>query len=619
MGYAWGESAQTTAVDPPTAPQPTATAAQATTTAPVPAEAEAGARSYHLVDTGVPLPSVPRAGVRVDLYMPGPSAEKPPLMLYLTGGLWDMPDDRYLAAAAAGDAMQRRGIAVAAVRYALADGYVFEECAQDVAKVVRFFVDQADHYGYDAERISLVGHESGALLAALLALDRNLLADAGVEPQRLAGAVGIRGLYDLSEEILGGHPDRGFYSWAGGKEHNARRAVSPVTHVHRQAPPFLVLYGGDDAPGYAQGGRMFAQALRAAGAKNVQSMLVPERDERKMWNLSGEGNRVAALLAEFARKDPVPQPIEGAWAVKQIWSDKPPLTSEVFWDESLVEAHAMTPRLKWAVARIFDKTAYELNAYPFETYHAIDLATYLASRPTSEVGQGDWLVVTNIRGERQVLSAEQIRANKPQLVVGLDDERNLFRLTGWYRMDQRYSWQPDEEHQPKMIRPVGAFLFFPQPAPRELVDATFATYGLTPASFQLMKADPLGPVRGVAPEIWRVLTGQNGCLACHAFRGAGARSHHARADDGQGYGAVALALEEYPPLAWWQFLFDQEAAAATIGVRPLKVEGPAARALYDLVATERDHRDWPRTNPPSTPYAETSPAMLELLTRGGAP
>ena len=91
---------------------------------------------YHAVDTGVPAPDVERAGIRLDVYVPAFTPTRtirPPLFVFVVGGLWAMPDDNYTVGPALADELQREGIATAIVRFAVADGYLLDRCARDIA------------------------------------------------------------------------------------------------------------------------------------------------------------------------------------------------------------------------------------------------------------------------------------------------------------------------------------------------------------------------------------------------------------------------------------------------------------------------------------------------------
>jgi hypothetical protein len=157
-------------------------------------------------------------------------------------------------------------------------------------------------------------------------------------------------------------------------------------------------------------------------------------------------------------------------------------------------------------------------------------------------------------------------------------------------LKRAYSWIKGEEPMPMMIRPLGAFLHFRTPLPKELRNSTYAPFGLDEASFRWVDRDPLAPVRSMTdgrPGLREAMIGTQGCLKCHSFRGSGARAHHTLADSGKPYGAFALPLEEYPTDVLRRFLFEQEKVARSFGVVPLPVEPNAARELFDLVNREK--------------------------------
>jgi hypothetical protein len=160
-------------------------------------------------------------------------------------------------------------------------------------------------------------------------------------------------------------------------------------------------------------------------------------------------------------------------------------------------------------------------------------------------------------------------------------------------MQRLYSWVDEPVQPPTMIRPVGAFLHFPVDIPRTLWNGSYAAFGLSPASFRWQSTDPLAPIRDLPARLQVVLTGPSGCLTCHAFRGAGARSHHVTAERGEPAGAFALALEEYPAKVLQDFLFDQDRVAGMFGVKPLPVKPAEAKELVTLV--DRERQKSPRT------------------------
>jgi hypothetical protein len=256
-----------------------------------------------------------------------------------------------------------------------------------------------------------------------------------------------------------------------------------------------------------------------------------------------------------------------------------------FWkNEKLVVTRPVNGLLQVAIVRVLAERTYEIHPAPMREYHAIPLAAYLATRP--DIGSGEHLVVTNIRGEQLYLRTADIAKHAPVIVIGIDEERNLFRIATGYQLQREYTWR-ETPPPPKMTRPVGAFLFFPNGEPPEIEDTTLAGFGLTPASFRFTKDDPLARIRSLSPELRDALSGRDGCLKCHSLHGAGARAHHVRANDGQPHGGFALPLEEYTRDVLQRFLFDQDTVAASFGVDPLHIDPPTANALFEMISVKK--------------------------------
>jgi hypothetical protein len=260
------------------------------------------------------------------------------------------------------------------------------------------------------------------------------------------------------------------------------------------------------------------------------------------------------------------------------------LEYEAFWRRAeLVVRRPVTGRLEATLMEIFVDAPQELDAWPRHEYAAIPLGAWLAALDAREVGTGDHLVITNVRGEQLHLRREDIAREEPVIVIGIDAETNLYKMFTTYQITREYSWKAGPSPMPVSIRPVGPFLFFPRGAPPHLEDATMAGFGLAPNGFRFMKDDPLAVARGLPPDLREALVGRAGCLKCHSLRGAGARAHHVRAADMRPQGGFALPLEEYPEDVLRRFLFDQEAVAASFGVTPLTLPEPTASALFSLV------------------------------------
>jgi hypothetical protein len=471
-------------------------------------------------------------GVHVDVYLP--AGRPAPWMIFAE-------DHRCPGIAVE---MQRRGVAVALVSTKAENpGENQTQLTERFAKVMRDLATLPKRLSL-AEKPVLAGAFDAAAMVALLALDDHY--DLGA---RIAGVITMNGTYE-----------------------------APIRYARAGPPPFLILSAHAEPPDRAQSARAFARALERAGATSVRSYHVTSRDEIALCDLSGERNDIADLLVSFVRSEPAPGGAESAWAIRDAWGARAPLSTEPFWrDERLVERMPVDDHLLAHLGRVFATSMRELDPWPRKTYDAIDLEKYLAAHP--EVGAGDFLEVINVRNEQLVLTRDEIRTEKPLIVVGLDDEQNLFRLLVTYNVYRSYTFKPESEPRPLLARPVGAFLHFPHGSDSAPRVVTFADFALTISSFCLVKVDPLAAVRSLPKAVEQALTDSQGCLQCHSLRGAGSRSHHIRALDGKSTGGDALAFEDYPRDVLRRFLLDQDQVAEIFGVAPISLEKSSAALL----------------------------------------
>ena len=196
---------------------------------------------------------------KLDVYAPqvGDGAFLPVLVFYY-GGSWrsgDKNDYEWLGAALAA-----QGFIVVVPNYRLVPDVVFPAFLEDCAAAVRWTTDHVNAYGGDAARIVLSGHSAGAYNAIMLALARDYLALAGVDAQRVRGAIGLAGPYDFlpldveaTRNAFGAAPDLG--------------ATQPIRFSRADAPPLLLLWGADDTTVGPRNLESLARVQRAAGAR----------------------------------------------------------------------------------------------------------------------------------------------------------------------------------------------------------------------------------------------------------------------------------------------------------------------------------------------------------------
>lgn len=536
----------------------------------------------------IPYPGAAKGDKRrsLDLFLPVDVARKPPLLIFVHGGFWLLSDDDFRIGPYVAQTLAQEGIAVALLRYRLGAAAPHPAQAEDVAAGVALLLREAARYGYDAKRIFLSGHSAGGQLVSLVALDGSLLRKHNASPKSLAGVVSFSGLYDLAPKW----PVSDDQKVAVGKTFGSAPAVlkraSPVTHVRADAPPFLILSAQSDLPGFAIDARKFFDALARTGHQRIDRWMAPERDHFTLMKLGDPDHEARYLLLDFLKVAPLPAELKILVEAKRRWR-APPFSSEPFWrHKKLIRSFPVDQRLLTRMIAVYQSLRYELQEWPLKNYHAIDLFEFLDALPADKFGRGEYLITTNIRGEQQYWKREQLKPYKPVIVVGLDDEKNLFRLGVFYRANMEYTWKAGPQ-PPMMARPLGAFIHFLTEPPPE-IPLHQSQFALTEDSFRLVAADPLAGLKELRKDIYEAVTFRNGCVYCHSLRGVGSQSHHVTASSGSAHGGTALPLESYPPEVWKSFISDPNATAKKIGATPKAVAAGTRQAFFELVNKARD-------------------------------
>ena len=520
----------------------------------------------------------------LDLYLPEQRTDSTPLLVFIPGGFWAQPPEGFLLSQQSIELLTKKGIAVAQLRFRHAPEHIFPAQIEDVASAVSFLTDNAGQYGYQANKIYVMGHSSGGQLAALLAQDDSYLAKHDLRPKQLAGVIVASGITDVREVAIISDQQANLYQQAFGNDAQRREQASPVNHIKPDLPPLLILSAEQDLPGFAIQARRYTDRLREAGNKQSFHHVLSKTTHLSELQLHDNENRLMRYLLAFMEVETGGPFFSERLKARRLWHE-PPLSTKDFWEnEKLVAHHPVDERFVDALFGLFQGNSFMLNAWPLETFHAIDLFDYLEQTKQTD---GDYVITHNIRGERLYLDLEKIRPYKPVIVVGLDDEDNLFKLTVFYQTKRQYSWMQDDKPRPLSVRPLGAFLYFLETPPAELQPQHLSDYSLTSNSFKRVKQDPLAWLWKLPEPLHPTFTYQNGCVSCHAFKGMEARSHHTNAMTLAEEGGFALPLTSYETGVWREFVFKQAIVAEQIGVFPNSLPTEVQQPLFDLVEKEK--------------------------------
>lgn len=233
---------------------------------------------------------------KLDLYLPEGRRNAPVIVSYygnqLMGG--DKSEDAYI-----GQRFAAAGFVTAVVNYRLSPAVTHPAHAQDAAASFAWVKQHIAEYGGDADRVFVIGYSAGAYLAALIATDPRYLAAHTLSPRDIRGAVPVSAFYYV--EGRGVAPDRDKRVW--GTDRNVWVDASPAHHLHAGAPPMLILYAERDEDWRRQQNVDVAAAMKAAGQKNVEIKMIPDRNHATIWARVGdEGDDTAEQIIRFVSR-----------------------------------------------------------------------------------------------------------------------------------------------------------------------------------------------------------------------------------------------------------------------------------------------------------------------------
>ena len=231
----------------------------------------------------------PAHALSLDVHRPAHAHGHAPVVVFFYGGSWrngTRQDYRFV-----GQSLARAGLLVIVPDYRKAPQVAFPAFIEDSARAVAWAKLHAAEYGGDPSRIFLVGHSSGAHMAALLGADGRFLRAVGMQPRDLAGIIGLAGPYDFLPltdpdlmEVFGAASE-----WPKSQ---------PVNFVDGDEPPFLLFQGTADT------------LVRPANAPSMAAKLRAAREPVELHMLEGVSH--AGLLVDLLRdSSPVRQQVLG--------------------------------------------------------------------------------------------------------------------------------------------------------------------------------------------------------------------------------------------------------------------------------------------------------------------
>ena len=210
-----------------------------------------------------------------------------------------------------------RGWVCVSVDYRLSPRATFPDHLIDVKHALRWMREHAAEYGGDPDFIVVTGGSAGGHLASLMALTAN---DPEYQPgfenadTSLAGCVSFYGVYDFLDRN-GNWPHPGMRKLAERHVVKAKlkaapeqfHAASPMSRVHADAPPMLIVHGDHDTLVPVAEARQFFEIYRQSTSAVTAYAEIPGAQHafeifpslRTVLVLDGVERFLAVLLSRY--------------------------------------------------------------------------------------------------------------------------------------------------------------------------------------------------------------------------------------------------------------------------------------------------------------------------------
>ncbi|GAA3403481.1 MULTISPECIES: alpha/beta hydrolase [Pseudarthrobacter] len=239
-----------------------------------------------------------------------------PAVIHFHGGGWRMGERSSLGPTVDGfglspiEQLVEAGFVVASADYRLTDAATFPAQLLDAKAAVRWLRAHAADYGVDPGRIYAWGDSAGGHLASLVGLTARAATD-GATDDDVAAVAAWYPPTDLNRMGEQARPDAVARADDPGSREalligaqpadapDKAKAASPLTYVHPDAPPFLLVHGTADRFVPVAQSASLTEALESAGAA-VELLLIEDADH--MWQLP-DGTQAAARQATAATID----------------------------------------------------------------------------------------------------------------------------------------------------------------------------------------------------------------------------------------------------------------------------------------------------------------------------
>jgi acetyl esterase/lipase len=209
---------------------------------------------------------------KLDIYRPkNMPAEGCPVLLQIHGGAWMIGSKDHQALPLMYH-MANNGWICVAINYRLSPSVEFPTHIEDCKRALAWIKTEGKKYGMNSDFVAITGGSAGGHLTALMGLTENMpelqTELKGIDTS-VQAAVPFYGIYDFLARY--DHPSRNLLIRFlrnrvifSSPEDNPElwELASPISHIHENSPPFMIIQGEIDSLAAVTGARIFHKKLK---------------------------------------------------------------------------------------------------------------------------------------------------------------------------------------------------------------------------------------------------------------------------------------------------------------------------------------------------------------------
>jgi len=219
--------------------------------------------------------------LKLDIRRPKNIGQNAPVLLQIHGGAWTHGyGSKNEQGVPLMVEMAKRGWVCVSTDYRLCPEAVFPDHIVDCKRALVWVKEHIEEYGGNPDFIIVTGGSAGGHLSSLLALSANVLAlQPGFEDKdtSVQGCIPYYGIYDLMDskklqlslalEIV---LRKKIIKQTKQENEALYQLMSPITHINKEAPPFLVIHGDKDSLTSLGDAQYFASRLDETSINTVE-------------------------------------------------------------------------------------------------------------------------------------------------------------------------------------------------------------------------------------------------------------------------------------------------------------------------------------------------------------